>query len=251
MTGLVARMATRAVAISNAVGETLAGCGERLRVVPNGIDLHEYEDLADGQTVRREFGIEDGQPVVTTIGRLEHWKGQHVLVEAMPVIVKAFPDVRFLIVGGVGREQARLPAHAQGAVPGTGRGRPRRLCRIRSDIPALLAASNVVVLPTCTAEPFGRTVVEAMAAARPVVATAAGGPLDTVVDSETGVLVWPDDAGALPTVSGASWPTRRPRGVWGQRDGSALSSTTRSNALLKPWAPSSRKSPGRGGVVSR
>ncbi len=68
---------------------------------------------------------------------------------------------------------------------------------IRNDIPMLMAASDVLALPTCTAEPFGRTVIEAMAARCPVVATAAGGPLDTMIDGETGYLVPTDDPAAL------------------------------------------------------
>ena len=68
---------------------------------------------------------------------------------------------------------------------------------IRSDIPRILAASNVLVLPSATPEPFGLTVVEAMAAGCPVVATAAGGPLESVVDGVTGWLVPPNDPQAM------------------------------------------------------
>jgi len=68
---------------------------------------------------------------------------------------------------------------------------------IRRDIPDILAASSVLVLPSVTPEPFGLTVVEAMAAGCPVVATAAGGPLESVLDGETGWLVPPNDSEAI------------------------------------------------------
>jgi glycosyltransferase involved in cell wall biosynthesis len=194
---LVARLATRAVGISTAVGATLEACGDRRRVILNGIDLADYEKLPDTSAIRAELGAGPGQPLVTTIGRLEPWKGQHVFLEAIPLVLEAHPSARFAIVGG---KAVNKPAYAD-------RLHERRrelgledcviLSGFRDDVPSVIAASDLVVLPTATAEPFGRTVVEAMAAGRPVVATAAGGPLDTVVDGETGWLAPPNDPAAL------------------------------------------------------
>ena len=196
MLGLVRILANRAVAISSAVAETLQGCGNRLHIVFDGIDLDPYQDL-DGGPVRDALRLGPEQPVVTTVGRIEPWKGQRTLVDAAPAILSAYPDAHILIVGGVA---VNKPAYAQdlrqrcedlgiaGNVHFTG---------IRDDVPAVLAASSVLVLPTATPEPFGLTVPEAMAAGCPVVATAAGGPLDTVVDGETGYLVAPNDPAAL------------------------------------------------------
>ncbi len=197
MVRLASILATRAVAISGTVAETLAVCGDRRRVVFNGIDLSEYKALPDARGLREELGVPPGAPLVSCVGRLEPWKGQHVLVEAAPAILKAHPDARIAIVGrpavnkpdyGPALQQRCREMGIEGSVIFTGP---------RSDVPVLLAASDVLVLPTATAEPFGRTVVEAMAAGCPVVATAAGGPLDTVVDSETGWLVPTEDPGAL------------------------------------------------------
>ena len=197
MLRLQALLATRAVAISRAVADTMAVGAERLRLVPNGIDLSDYETLPDPGAVRAELGIAAGAPVVTTIGRVEPWKGQHVFVEAVPAILEAHPNARVLIVGA---PAAKKPEYEPGL-----RARCRELGvqgRViftgpRKDIPAVLAASDVLVLPSATPEPFGRTVVEAMAAGVPVVATAAGGPLDTVADGDSGWLVPPNDPEAL------------------------------------------------------
>lgn len=197
MLWMVRRLAARAVAISSAVAGTLAGCGDRLRLIPNGIDLSEYEALPAPEAAKAALGIAPESPVVVAIGRLEPWKGQHVLVEAAPAIVARHPGVRILFVGG---PAVNKPDYEPGL-----RARCRELSLndhvvftgVRGDVPAILAASDVLALPTATPEPFGRTVVEAMAAGRPVVATAAGGPLDTVVDGETGYLVPPNDPAAL------------------------------------------------------
>ncbi len=190
-------LATRAVAISNAVAATMCVRPNRLRVIHNGIDLSEYAELPDLAEARKALGVERHQPVVTTIGRIEPWKGQRVLIDAAPRIMNAHPSARIFIVGAPAVKKPEYCADllarckeidVEDFVTFTG---PRR------DIPAVLAASDVLVLPTVTPEPFGRTVVEAMAARCPVVATAAGGPLETVVHGETGLLVPPEDPDAL------------------------------------------------------
>jgi len=197
MRAMVPLLATRAVAISRAVAEVLAPCGPRLRTVFDGIDLSPYlaENAPGG--LRAELGIAPEAPVVTCIGRLEPWKGQDVLVAAAARMLERRGDLHVLIVGGAA---VNKPEYAEML---------QRHCReleidhavhftgIRNDIPRVLADLDVLVLPSVTPEPFGLTVIEAMAAARPVVATAAGGPLDTVVDGETGRLVKPGDPASL------------------------------------------------------
>jgi glycosyltransferase involved in cell wall biosynthesis len=197
MLRLVPMMAERAVAISPAVADTLKSCGDRLRMIPNGVDLSDYDVEPDTAAVRREFNLAPGQPVVTVIGRLEPWKGQHILIEAVKGIAAAIPDVRAFVVGG---PAVNKPRYAEGL-----RARCAELdisdrvtfTGIRTDIPELLATSSVLVLPTVTPEPFGRTIIEAMAARRAVIATNMGGPLETVVDGVTGFLVPPNDAAAI------------------------------------------------------
>jgi len=194
---LVARLAARAVAISNAVAKTLLVCGDRVRTVLNSTDLSAYESPADGAALRREWGIAGDAPVVITVGRLEPWKGQHVLVEAIPAILEACPTAHIVFVGG---PAVNKPDYAPGLAARCrvlGVADRVRFTGIRADVPAVLAASTVLVLPTVSPEPFGLTVVEAMAAGRPVVATAAGGPLDTVVDGVTGWLAEPANPGDL------------------------------------------------------
>ena len=197
MLRLVALLAARGVAISTAVAGSMQACGTRLRLIANGIDLSEYEQLPDAQHVRAGLGLAPACPLVTTVGRIEPWKGQHVLIEAAPAILARNPDARILVVGGPAVNKPEYEREIKARCRDLGVEEAVIFTGIRKDVPGILAASNVLVLPSVTPEPFGRTVIEAMAAQCPVVATAAGGPLDTVVDGETGWLVEPGDAPAL------------------------------------------------------
>lgn len=188
MRGLVARLAHRAVANSKAVASSLAACGNRVCTIYNGIDLSEYPE-PDCTTPR--------EPHIVCVGRLEPWKGQHVLVEALPAVFAAHPEARATFAGGPAVNKADyLPAlMARCAALGIG----DRVCFSgpRGDIPALLRDAALLVLPSVDPEPFGRTLVEAMAAGCPPVATAAGGPLEIIEDGVNGMLVAPGDSAAL------------------------------------------------------
>lgn len=188
MRGLVARLAHVAVANSNAVAESLATCGDRVHVVYNGIDLSEYPE-PDWSTPR--------EPLVACVGRLEPWKGQHVLVEALPKILAAHPDARAWFVGGPAVNKADYLPGLQARCASLGIAERVTFTGARKDVPEILRRAMLLVLPSVDPEPFGRTLVEAMAAGCPPIATAAGGPLEIIEDGVSGVLVAPGDAMAL------------------------------------------------------
>jgi glycosyltransferase involved in cell wall biosynthesis len=188
MRGLVARLAHVAVANSKAVAESLAGCGDRVHTVYNGIDLSEYPE--PDCTAPRE-------PLIACVGRLEPWKGQHVLVEALPTIFQAHPGATAWFVGGPAvNKPSYLPA-LQARCTELGIATRVAFTGARNDVPAILRRATLLVLPSVEPEPFGRTLVEAMAAGCPPIATAAGGPLEIIEDGVNGLLVPPGDAGAL------------------------------------------------------
>ncbi|WP_137176726.1 glycosyltransferase family 4 protein [Roseomonas sp. AR75] len=167
---------------------------ERIRVIPRGVDPRRFDPatVPSGQVLaqRVAWGVAPGQPVVLLPGRLTRWKGQGVLVEALPLL----PGVLAVLAGGgnaaFGQE---LRARA------TSLGVADRLV-LAGHVEALdvaFCAADVVLHASTEAEAFGRTVIEAQAMARPVVASDLGGPRETVEQGVTGWRVLPDDPGAL------------------------------------------------------
>jgi glycosyltransferase involved in cell wall biosynthesis len=197
MLQFVGAFATRCIAISKAVAGTVPNCDDRLRVVYDGIELDRFQGPFDDARTRASLGVPADVPLVTTVGRIEPWKGQHVLVEAIPGILAECPDARILIVGGPAVNKPEYERGLRERCESLGVAKSVIFTGVRKDIPEIMAASAVIILPSATPEPYGLTVIEAMAAGCPVIATAAGGPLESLADGETGWLVPPKDSTAI------------------------------------------------------
>lgn len=127
-------------------------------------------------------------------GRLARWKGQHIALEALAKL----PDAHLAIVGSaLFGDDADYAAQLRRRATELGIAARIHFMGFRDDIPALMKAMDVVIHASTAAEPFGRVIVEAMLARRPVIATAAGGVLEIVTDGVTGLLVKPNDPAAL------------------------------------------------------
>jgi len=150
-------------------------------VIPNGIDVAGYPP-APARAVRR---------VITTVANLRAEKGHDVLLRAAATVRRQIPDVVFQIVGD-GPMRVTLAAEARAL----GVGDAVRFLGHREDVPAVLQASDLFVLPSRT-EAFPNGVVEAMAARLPVIATDVGGIPELVEHDRTGILVPAGDADAL------------------------------------------------------
>jgi len=187
----------RIICNSDAIAARFAGSRWRDRVltVMNGVDLTEYRPDLSGAAVRAELGWAS-RPIVAAISRLDPEKGHDVLLEAMRRLATRCPDARLVIAGRAAVDPAGRHAALQRRIESLGLGAAVRLVGFRRDIPALLAAADVCVLPA-EAEACGRVLLEAMAMAKPVVATASGGTPEIVQDGVTGILVPPGDAGAV------------------------------------------------------
>ena len=191
--------AARVVANSSATADAFVAVGGHpslVRVIHNGIAAEPFDALGPGvrAEVRRSLGISDEAYVVGSFSRLHPWKGHRVLLDALATL----SDVHALIVGGAlfsGESDYEAELHARAARPEfAGR---IHLLGARSDVPRLMAACDVIAHTSILPEPFGRVVVEALLAERPIIATDAGGVPEIVTNSVTGLLVPPGDAPRL------------------------------------------------------
>jgi len=181
----LSRWTDRVVGNSNAVVEFYAGAGvprERLACIPSGIG-DEEPPTVDPAEVRRSLGLEPTCPLVLFVGRLAPQKRVKDLIAAFDLLQHVRPDFRLLIAGdGPLRRELEELASAF---------RLDRFVRFpghRDDVPRLLAASDLLVLPS-EYEGLPNVVLEAMRFRKPVVATAAPGTTEVVADGETGILV--------------------------------------------------------------
>lgn len=198
---LAPRLSSTVVCISEAVRQHVLkdepAASEKLAVVHNGLPLENFIPVSDGSSIRREFGIPAGAPLVGMVGRINHWKGQSILIQAARSVLASFPDANFLVVGSVFADQVQYLDRLRAEVRQAGIEDRFILSDFRRDISDILAALDVYVHPALLPEPFGLVVIEAMAAARPVVATAHGGPLEMIEEGVSGHFVPPADPGAL------------------------------------------------------
>ena len=162
----------------------------RILWIGNGVDVNKFSPNDRLSNVRESFNIEKDDRVIGFIGRIVREKGIIDLIEAFDVVVSKFPRAKLLIVGGT------LPSdrdsQAMEKVGTTIRSRGLQNAVIftgfREDVPHLFSAMDVFVLPSYR-EGMPRTIIEAMASGKPVVASNIRGCREEVVDGETGFLV--------------------------------------------------------------
>lgn len=188
----------RMIAVSCGVRDSHLASGtiapNQMVAIPNGIDLSRFDAIApeDATTVRAALGIDRAAPLIGTIARLEEQKGHYFLLQAARQVLEQFPDARFVMVGD-GSLRDRLQNEL---TPELGLQESVIWIRERNDIPALMAACDMIVLPSLF-EGLPLTALEAMAAGRPFVGTTCCGTAETVIDERTGLLVPPCDEHAL------------------------------------------------------
>lgn len=149
-----------------------------------------------GSAVRSRLGW-DQNPIVGIVGRLEPWKGQEIFLRAAALVLASFPAVRFLVVGGaVLGWEGDYPERLVDVAHTLGLGDRVHFTGHQADVYPWFDALDIAVHASI-GEPFGLVLVEAMALGKPLVATADGGPLEIVEDLVSGLLVPPEDVGAL------------------------------------------------------
>ncbi|MDB5324946.1 MAG: glycosyl transferase group 1 [Phycisphaerales bacterium] len=168
----------------------------RAVVVPSGVVLQPEADRL-GQSSSASHGDTKRDLMVGLVGRLAAWKGQHIFIDAISRIWKDFPHARFQIIGSALFGEVAYEHEIRDLVRKCGLEQVVQFTGFRPDIGEAIAALDIVVHASITEEPFGQTVVEGMAAGKPVVATRGGGVVDIVQDGITGLLVSMGDAAAM------------------------------------------------------
>jgi glycosyltransferase involved in cell wall biosynthesis len=190
---VVYRLADRVITSGEAVAAIVRGAGvpaQRIAAIGPGLDTTRFHPGVSGAGVRAELGL--CGPAIGLVANIRGSKGHAYFLEAARAVLTERPDARFVIVGdGIGFDDVRrrvkdmaLDAH----VVMTG---------FRRDVPEVMAALDVLVLPSIKSEAMSQVIPQALAVGTPVVGTSVGGTPELVRDGETGRLVAPADARAL------------------------------------------------------
>jgi glycosyltransferase involved in cell wall biosynthesis len=187
------RRSQAVIAVSHASADTLYRNGvpyARIHHVPNGVEPPDPSHETVG-AIRREFGLSASTPMIVYAGRLSPEKGLDTLVEAATQVLSRIPDSTFFCVGEgperefLKREVRRRHIESRVVFPG-----------YRRDIDAFYQDMDIFVLPSRT-EGMPLSLLEALARAKPVIATAVGGVPEVIDDGRTGVLIPPGNPDRL------------------------------------------------------
>lgn len=201
----ICAQAERVVANSQATADSLsvpARLEKRLHVVYNGIGPQFFEQLDTRLEVRVELNVNEHEKLIGIFARLDPWKGHADLIEATKHILNAHPQTTIVVVGETlfdgsrGRHENYREDLEQLARQRGVWGKIQFLGH-RDDIPRLMAAMNVIVQPSSSPEPFGRSIAEAQAVGVPVVGSALGGIPELIEDGHSGILFPGGDSTSL------------------------------------------------------
>lgn len=164
---------------------------DRVVTIPNGVDIKRFQPTQRNRCLREELAISEDAPVIGIVGRLTDQKGHVYLLKALSLLLAKFPALRCLVVGdGELREELQKLAVDLGLTEHC------IFLGVRQDIPEVLAAMDLLVLPSLS-EGMPYAALEGMAMGKPVVATAVNGVPELIQDGVTGLLVPRKDPVAL------------------------------------------------------
>lgn len=160
---------------------------KKLVLIHNGVDFIPFDSAKPfRKEVRKKLGIRSREKVIIIVSNLIPYKGHSDLLEAAQEVLRHIPQTVFLLVGedrGIGRDLKKMAIELSIADR-------VRFLGLRNDIPQLMAASDLSVLPSHE-EGFSNVILESMAAGLPIVATNVGGNPEAIEDGVTGWLVPP------------------------------------------------------------
>lgn len=192
---LASRLVSGFIAISNEVGkamvEIIGPIGDKVTVICNGVDTQRYGQIVDKASVRSQLGLGANTCLIIVLGTLKRVKGHRYMIEAMASLVPQYPNLRAIFVG-----DGELRAELQAQVAAFHLDDHIHFLGNRHDVPNLLAASDIFVLPSLW-EGLSMALLEAMASGLPIVASEVSGTVQAIIPNETGLLIPPGDVPKL------------------------------------------------------
>jgi len=156
-------------------------------VIHNGIPYDEF--LKTYPNAKSELGLPADKLIITMIGRINPGKGQFFFLEMATKISKTFPSCHFALVGDPFPGYEHIQDEIRMTIMEKGLKENVTDLGFRTDIPKVLAASDIFVLPSILPDSFPTVILEAMASGKPIVATRSGGATEMVQDGKTGFLI--------------------------------------------------------------
>lgn len=201
---LMCRWASKIVAVSQSVADylrnsvpQLKGPNNKLVVIMNGIDTKQIVTQKLTCNLRNEFGIQENEIIICTVGQLVPWKNHQLFLKAAELIVREIPSAKFIIVGDdMFKEHPDYVNQLQMTAIKLGLEKKVIFTGYKHDALSIIAESDVLI-HTATMEPFGRTLVEAMTLGKPIVAVNSCGPSEIIRSGIDSLLVEPDNPRAL------------------------------------------------------
>ncbi len=196
LTPIAAKFAVRIIAISQAAADNLEaqlGKCRKIKVIYNGVDVERFRSAS----AKKISVIPDGRPIVLMAAQFVRWKRHDVFIRMASMVHEQVPSALFVLAGDTGRPgQQEYIGELKRMIDEKGLRDHFAWTGFVEDMPSLLHAAACVVLPSEN-EPFGRAVVEAMAAGRPVVAARSGAVPEIIEDGISGFLAPPGDFKAM------------------------------------------------------
>jgi glycosyltransferase involved in cell wall biosynthesis len=196
----LAALASRFIYISEAVQRSHLESGVPCRkglVVYNGLDVPTFVMALDRRKGRQSLNLSQDDLAVGIVGRLDAWKGQEVFLRAMAQVKDAVPRAKGMVVGEVAAENPGYLRVLMTLCDELALADRVVFSGFRMDVPVVMSALDILVLASTSPEPFGRVLIEAMAAGKPVIATDAGAAREIIEDGVQGLLVPAGEAEAM------------------------------------------------------
>ena len=190
-----ARRARRLVAVSEFARQALVREGvpaARVTTIHNGIPLERYQSTARGRW-RREFGLPAQEPLFGVVGRFTPWKGQEFFLRLAQAWVRQNSCGHFVLIGRAFNEEQDFENELHQFVSKNNLSTRVHFVPFQENVTAALGDLDVLLHTSLRPEPFGRVLIEAMAAGTPVIAARAGGVPEIITDGVDGLLAEPGD----------------------------------------------------------